>query len=115
MRIFANPKSWTDGIGEDWYSELSLEPIFENSLFLDVKGNIINASSYEDWKPYSGKRWIDQGWMIDGKFYSEDTKEYPDNYDKLNDNLDDYGPRTIKYEIYKEGELIETKYIEEDW
>lgn len=115
MRVFANADSFEDGFGADWYSELSLEPIFENNLFLDVKGKVFSASESEKWKLYSGKSPVDCGWMINGKFYSENTNEYPDNYGELGDDFDNYGPRTVKYEIYKKGKLIETKYIEEEW
>lgn len=115
MRIYANADSWEDGFGADWYSELSLKPIFKNTLYYDVEGDIFDAGAGEKWGVYSGKDIEAYGWLINGKFYSEDDDDYPEGFDKDNDDMNDYGPRVIKYCTYKEGELINIEYIEEEW
>lgn len=101
MRIFANANTWTDGFGADWYSELSLKPIFESNLFLDIEGEIFSAGAEENWKPYSGKIEVDYGCLVNGKFYSECDEDCPDC--DLN---------VTKCEIYEKGELIKIEYIE---
>ena len=68
----------------------------------------------EDWIPYNGKFGVDNGWIINNRFISEDCSEWPEEIDE-DDDLDDHGPRVIKYEIYEKGKLIDVKLIEEEW
>lgn len=105
MRIYANAKNWEDKANRDWYTELSLEPIFENSLFLDIEGKISSA----DFRPCNGKYKKASGYIDPktGKFVNK-------NYLGVDLNTIDW-EKAVLYEIYERGNCIDTKIIKEKW
>lgn len=88
----------------------------ESDIYFQEINPDTEVTNYEDdaWMPYNGKIAVDHGWMINNRFISEYNDEWPEEGSEY-ENLDDHGPRVIKYEIYEKGELVDVKFIEEEW
>ena len=64
----------------------------------------------ENWLPYEGKIPIEFGYLIVNKFYI--NEELPEIFEELTDL---YKYEAIKYNIYKDGKVIRTEIIKENY
>ena len=64
----------------------------------------------ENWIPYEGKIPLEFGYLIFDKFYI--NEELPKTFEELDDL---YKYEAIKYNIYKNGKIIRTEIIEENY
>ncbi len=106
-KIALNPQILNLDTTEEW--EIPVIYFTEIDSDVDIiKGSSDGETIDPNWKPYEGKVNVANGWQKDGKFISVD------NYDIVPDNWDD-ADSVVIYKTYKEGELINTETVVEEW